>query len=40
MSPADVGHSPSLTQITSANVKNLELQWIWQAKSLEKYEAT
>jgi len=29
-----------LTQITTANVKNLELQWIWQAKSLEKYEAT
>ena len=29
-----------LTQITAANVKNLELQWIWQAKSLEKYEAT
>ena len=29
-----------LTQITAANVKNLELQWIWQAKSLEKYDAT
>ena len=29
-----------LTQITPANVKNLELQWIWQAKSLEKFEAT
>jgi hypothetical protein len=29
-----------LTQITTANAKNLELQWIWQAKSLEKYEAT
>ena len=29
-----------LTQITTVNVKNLELQWIWQAKSLEKYEAT
>src|SRR5262250_2619198 len=29
-----------LTQITPANVKNLELQWVWQAQSLEKYEAT
>ncbi len=29
-----------LTQITTANARNLELQWIWQAKSLEKYEAT
>jgi alcohol dehydrogenase (cytochrome c) len=29
-----------LTSITPANVKNLELQWIWQAKSLEKFEAT
>jgi alcohol dehydrogenase (cytochrome c) len=29
-----------LTQITPANVKNLELQWVWQAKSLEKFEAT
>ena len=29
-----------LTQITPANVKNLQLQWIWQAKSLEKFEAT
>jgi alcohol dehydrogenase (cytochrome c) len=29
-----------LTQISPANVKNLELQWIWQAKSLEKFEAT
>src|SRR3984893_10810151 len=32
-------YSP-LTQITPANVKNLELQWIWQARSLEKFEAT
>ncbi len=32
-------YSP-LTQITPENVKNLELQWIWQAKSLEKFEAT
>jgi alcohol dehydrogenase (cytochrome c) len=29
-----------LTQVTTANVKHLELQWIWQARSLEKYEAT
>ena len=32
-------HSP-LTQITPDNVKNLELQWVWQARSLEKFEAT
>ena len=32
-------YSP-LTQITSGNVKNLELQWVWQAKSLEKFETT
>ena len=32
-------HSP-LTQITPANVKNLELQWVFQAQSLEKFEAT
>ena len=32
-------YSP-LTQITPANVKNLELQWVWQAHSLEKFEAT
>ncbi len=29
-----------LTQITPENVKNLELQWIYQARSLEKFEAT
>ena len=29
-----------LTQVTTANVKNLELQWVWQARSLEKFEAT
>ena len=35
------GHRHSvLTQITPANVKNLELQWVWQAKSLEKFETT
>jgi alcohol dehydrogenase (cytochrome c) len=30
----------ALAQITAANVKNLELQWAWQAKSLEKFETT
>jgi alcohol dehydrogenase (cytochrome c) len=30
----------TLTQITPANVKNLELQWMFQARSLEKFEAT
>ena len=29
-----------LTQVTAANVKNLEQQWIFQAQSLEKFEAT
>ena len=32
-------HSP-LTQITPENVTKLELQWVFQAKSLEKFEAT
>src|ERR1700693_1902969 len=32
-------HSP-LTQVTPENVKNLELQWIYQAQSLQKFEAT
>ncbi|HEV3198741.1 MAG TPA: PQQ-binding-like beta-propeller repeat protein, partial [Bryobacteraceae bacterium] len=32
-------HSP-LNQITPENVKNLELQWVYQARSLEKFEAT
>src|SRR5215467_7995248 len=32
-------YSP-LTQITAQNVKNLELAWLWQARSVEKYEAT
>jgi alcohol dehydrogenase (cytochrome c) len=32
-------YSP-LSQITTANVRNLELRWAWQAKSLEKYETT
>jgi alcohol dehydrogenase (cytochrome c) len=30
----------TLNQITPANVKNLEPQWIFQARSLEKFEAT
>ena len=32
-------YSP-LTQINTGNVRNLELQWVWQAGSLEKYETT
>jgi alcohol dehydrogenase (cytochrome c) len=30
----------SLTQINPQNVKNMELQWVFQARSLEKFEAT
>ena len=30
----------TLSQITPLNVKNLELQWMFQARSLEKFEAT
>src|SRR5690242_19120737 len=30
----------TLSQITPANAKNLELQWVFQARSLEKFEAT
>src|SRR6516164_8581419 len=29
-----------LTQITPQNAKNLELAWLWQARSVEKFEAT
>jgi alcohol dehydrogenase (cytochrome c) len=29
-----------LDQITRANVQDLELAWVWQARSLEKFEAT
>src|SRR6185437_11773011 len=29
-----------LNQITPENVNKLELQWVFQAKSLEKFEAT
>src|SRR3984957_5421410 len=32
-------HSP-LVQITPSNVKNLEVKWVFQARSLEKFEAT
>jgi alcohol dehydrogenase (cytochrome c) len=32
-------YSP-LTQVTPQNVKNLELEWVYQARSLEKFEAT
>src|SRR3984957_18619712 len=32
-------YSP-LTQITPQNVKNLEQRWVFQARSLEKFEAT
>jgi len=36
-----LGHRYSpLTQVTAGNVDELELQWVWQAKSLEKYETT
>src|SRR6202162_1193796 len=30
----------SLDQITPQNAKNLELKWVFQARSLEKFEAT
>ena len=30
----------TLKEITPANVKNLELQWVFQQRSLEKFEAT
>jgi alcohol dehydrogenase (cytochrome c) len=29
-----------LKQVTPKNAKNLELQWVWQSRSLEKFEAT
>ena len=37
--PQSQRHS-ALNQITPANVKNLELQWVFQQRSLEKFEAT
>lgn len=36
----DAQRHSRLTQITAANVRNLELQWVFQAESLEKFEAT
>ena len=30
----------ALNQVTPQNVKNLELKWVFQARSLEKFEAT
>src|SRR5215475_8863234 len=29
-----------LTQVTPQNVKTLEMAWLWQARSVEKFEAT
>jgi len=29
-----------LTQVAPQNVKNLEMAWLWQARSVEKFEAT
>ena len=37
--PFNQRYSP-LTQITPANIKGLQQQWVWQARSLEKFEAT
>jgi len=37
--PFNQRHS-QLKEITPANVRNLELKWVWQVKSLEKFEAT
>jgi alcohol dehydrogenase (cytochrome c) len=37
--PMNQRFSP-LTQITADNAKELRQQWIWQARSLEKFEAT
>ncbi len=36
---ASVRHSP-LQQVTPANVKNLEMRWVFQAQSLQKFEST
>jgi alcohol dehydrogenase (cytochrome c) len=33
-------HHSTLSQITPANVKDLELKWVFQAHSLEKFETT
>jgi alcohol dehydrogenase (cytochrome c) len=40
-SGTNLGHRFSpLTQINPDNVKNLKLEWLWQAQSQEKWEAT
>src|SRR5678815_4264648 len=36
---ANLRHS-LLTEITPANAANLELKWVWQSRSFEKFEAT
>jgi alcohol dehydrogenase (cytochrome c) len=33
-------HHSNLSEINAANVRRLELKWVWQANSLEKLEAT
>lgn len=33
-------HHSTLNQITPGNAKDLELKWVWQAQSLEKFETT
>ena len=33
-------HYSRLNQITAQNVSNLNLKWVWQAQSLEKFEGT
>src|SRR5216683_5486381 len=38
-SPSSQRYSP-LAQVTPANVNNLQLQWAFQARSLEKFEST
>src|SRR5215475_8303086 len=37
--PMSQRYSP-LTDITAGNVRNLELKWVYQVQSLEKFEAT
>src|SRR5260370_25327395 len=38
-SPSSQRYSP-LAQVTPANVNSLQLQWAFQARSLEKFEST
>src|SRR5262245_34447673 len=33
-------HHSALDQINAGNVRNLQLEWVWQARSLEKLEPT